>query len=593
MRKKESEIRNQESGKRLISYLIIIAVFIFVPLRVIDAADITETNRLKDISLITDISVERDGDLIDVMVDSKKPLRYAPFFLYDPLRLIIDISDAAVGTDQKRIEVNSGFIKDIQIKENFSSVQFVRLEIKLFAPVEYNIDTKKSGFIIKLAMPESSESENGHIISTLPSSKSPPIIYDLKTCIKYALDNHPLLREMRAGVMASETSVILSKKESFSPKLDLRSRITDLLTGEKRLLTSGSGEEIGIISNDPVNRYYSTAISIDQPLISNGTTIFKVSPSEQKAIADLHTEEEIYAITKDDIIFQVSKAYFTVIKDMEEVKVEEGKVKTLKSIYKAALAKYNSRLISKNDLLLVKVERVKGETNLIAAANSLSLSISELANKMGMDPRKEIKVAGYTETSQPLPDLDRLINSAYRHNPELNLYRHRIDSAKATVKLVRAETSPTLKLNSNVTIIDDFDLAFDTNWRVSLLMKIPLFDSGINDVKVAKASYMVKRKEMSILQTRHTITMNIIQTYIENNNANAMITLAKKEIEQAEESLRLARERYMQDITTLSSVFEAQDRLSIAKKNLLESELKKRIAYAFLKKITGGELGEE
>src|SRR5208283_4974241 len=94
----------------------------------------------------------RDADgKTEIMIEGTGPLlQYTSFQLTDPLRLILDITDADLGTLKDKISVKSGAVTDItpSQKDNIA-----RLEIGLSQAVDTKVNQVDGKLIVEVAKP--------------------------------------------------------------------------------------------------------------------------------------------------------------------------------------------------------------------------------------------------------------------------------------------------------------------------------------------------------------------------------------------------------------------------------------------------------
>jgi type IV pilus assembly protein PilQ len=87
----------------------------------------------------------------EITIEGSEPiLQYTSFQLTEPLRLVVDISDAAIGNFQDKITVNSGAVADItpSQKDNIA-----RLEIGLSQTVESKVYQSGGKLVVELSKP--------------------------------------------------------------------------------------------------------------------------------------------------------------------------------------------------------------------------------------------------------------------------------------------------------------------------------------------------------------------------------------------------------------------------------------------------------
>jgi type IV pilus assembly protein PilQ len=133
----------------------------------------------------------RDADgKTEITIEGTGPiLQYTSFQLTEPLRLVVDISDADISTFSEKIEVNSGAVVDITPSQKDT---IARLEIALSQAVETKVYQSGGMLMIELAKPVEEAKETaetaviepivtGEQVETIPVETAPAtIISDLQ-----------------------------------------------------------------------------------------------------------------------------------------------------------------------------------------------------------------------------------------------------------------------------------------------------------------------------------------------------------------------------------------------------------------------------
>ena len=109
----------------------------------------------------------------EIDIEGSEPiLQYTSYQLTDPLRLVVDISDASIGKFKDAITVNSGAVTDItpEQKDNIA-----RLEIGLSQSVEPTVYQSSGKLIVELSKPEGAKEATETVTSEVTSSVTPSV----------------------------------------------------------------------------------------------------------------------------------------------------------------------------------------------------------------------------------------------------------------------------------------------------------------------------------------------------------------------------------------------------------------------------------
>ena len=102
--------------------------------------------------VITKIEPRDVDGRTEIMIEGTGPLaQYTSFQLTDPLRLVVDISDADLGALKDKISFKNGAVTDITPSQKDTIARF---EIGLSQPVDTKINQVDGKLVVEVAKPE-------------------------------------------------------------------------------------------------------------------------------------------------------------------------------------------------------------------------------------------------------------------------------------------------------------------------------------------------------------------------------------------------------------------------------------------------------
>lgn len=111
-----------------------------------------EGGTLGEPSIVKGIEVNQQEKDSVVTITASKPLTYTVVKLKKPLKIVVDIPDFTADTSIEPVKVNNGVINEITNKEiDKGDRKFCRIEIGLNKDADYEVSTKLSDLIIRIA----------------------------------------------------------------------------------------------------------------------------------------------------------------------------------------------------------------------------------------------------------------------------------------------------------------------------------------------------------------------------------------------------------------------------------------------------------
>jgi outer membrane factor, OMF family len=234
------------------------------------------------------------------------------------------------------------------------------------------------------------------------------------------------------------------------------------------------------------------------------------------------------------------------------------------------------------DVVSAEVELSQAQQRLITANAEQNIARRQLAETLSVSHNTDLSTAdAIEEVGTWKLSLPETIVQAFKNRAELEqfLLQREIGEENRTIAL--SQIRPRVSASATYGLSDDFEdnIGFTDNYSLGLQATWRLFDGG-----AARASAEQAEKDSQIAETqfanqRNQIRFNVEQAYfgLESNQKN--IATASKEVELAQESLRLARLRFQAGVGTQTEVIDAQTQLTTARGNLLSSIIEYNQSY--------------
>jgi outer membrane protein TolC len=125
------------------------------------------------------------------------------------------------------------------------------------------------------------------------------------------------------------------------------------------------------------------------------------------------------------------------------------------------------------------------------------------------------------------------------------------------------------------------------NWNGGIVLAYPLFDGFKTKSQVEQAEVNVRLAQMRYDDVKSAIELEIQQNLIDLEANEQKIQIEKAKVQQAEEALRIADERYAKGLVSTTDLLDSQTSLENAKLNLLQATYSAIIARYSLDKAMG------
>ncbi len=304
--------------------------------------------------------------------------------------------------------------------------------------------------------------------------------------------------------------------------------------------------------------------------------------------AELELEQE-----KLDLALDVKQAYFGVLEADRAVEVAEKAVKSLESHVKVARSFYRVGMIPVNDLLKAEVELSNAEHDLVKARNAARIARASFNTALARPLDAPMELEDVYAYIPAVLGLDDYVDQAMHTRPELEALAVRLDEVRQRERLARSEYYPEVSMQydyikeGDEPYVEGSAVHEGNRWQVMAVLSWTFFEWG----KTSSAVEEVKSLQRELLQVRSAlqdrIRLEIKQAYLDLSEAEKNIPTTRKAVEQAEENLRVSRERYQAQVATSTEVLDAQTLLTRARTNYYRALYSHHLAKARLLRAAG------
>lgn len=412
------------------------------------------------------------------------------------------------------------------------------------------------------------------------------LVLTLEESIRLALSQNPYHLASEERIEAARSQV-REAASGFLPTLNAQG----LRTLDEKLFEL---EFPSLIPGQPPRRMsidftkdYQFSLSFSLPLFTSG----RLTSNFKQAKYNLLSTEEAARQSTHLTVYNTKKAFYGVLLGREFVKVAEEAVEVAEKHYRNVKNLYEVGMASKFDLLRSEVELANLKPQLIRARNSLNIAELGLKTLLGLDLSQPIELEGNLRFEPYEPDLEECLAKALQNRPELSQIRYQEQMAGEMVKLARAANLPSLAVAGTYNFwADQFNFQKD-NWQsyytINLVLTVPLFNGFAASARVAQSRAMIRELELTRKGLEEAIRFEVRQAILNLKEARESLLSQGKNVEQAQESLRIAELNFSEGLATTLDVSSAQAALTQAKTNYSQALYDYVVSLAELDRAMG------
>lgn len=354
---------------------------------------------------------------------------------------------------------------------------------------------------------------------------------------------------------------------------------------EGRRFSFGNGQK-------PNSNTWQGNIQLDQPIFQGGKA-FSAKSVEDSLYEAIRFQ---YQGIRNEVAYQVYNTYFRVLLSRELLKVREEAVSLLQDELVKAQRKFNVGTISNFDVTRAEVSLANARTPLIQARNSLSIALEELKRVLNIDIDRELlntRVSDSLKRTWDTIDAGEAATKAKEQNPEIKRLYQVMLASEHGVDFQRANFLPSLNFSANYGVERTAFVPKNfEGWQAGLNLKWTLFDSFQTVGRVEQAQAELKSAKMAWDKAKLDTDIEVQRALSSVTEARALVDVSSKVIGQAQDSYRLAQNRFDAGGVTQLDVLAQRLELTEALSNSAQAYYSQNVAEAQLRRSMGI-LGEE
>lgn len=360
-------------------------------------------------------------------------------------------------------------------------------------------------------------------------------------------------------------------------------------TGNPVAFGGGSGGS----ANRGGDKSWQAAIEVRQLLYSGGQVKAALKIAK-------FTEDQAYFIlrdTVDRVIATVRSQFYRVLLNRKLITVAEESISLLGDQLKDQQNRFEAGTVPRFNVLQAEVALANSQPDLIRARNNYLVAQLELARTLGLEASKSstgkptFDAIGELRAMERRMDLQTALKTARERRPSLKAQRQTILSEEQQITVAKAGLKPQLSANGgwqvrNSRLTDD--LSKEANgWYYGINGEWAIFDGFETKGKVIQARARLASAEITYSDAVLQVELEVQQAYARVQEARQLIASQLKVVEQADEALRLARERLSAGAGTQLDVLNAQVALTRARTTQQEALFDFNVAVAEFERSTG------
>ncbi|MDY2828810.1 MAG: TolC family protein [Sodaliphilus sp.] len=339
-----------------------------------------------------------------------------------------------------------------------------------------------------------------------------------------------------------------------------------------------------------VHNVFAGALTLTQPIYMGGkikamNEITRYAEELARSMQDSKVE---------DVVYDVDAAYWQVVSLKAKQKLAENYVKLLETFDNDVKKMLSEGVATKSNLLNVDVKLNEANVDLTKVKNGVALSRMLLAQLCGAPINSEFVLEDEDKDTWAVAEGSETydLNDVYARRHEVRSLELAAKIYDEKAKVARASMLPQVAAVGMYSLMNPnsyngYETKFAGAFSVGAMVKIPLWHWGglTNKYKAAKTEATIKRLELA--DAKDKIELQVNQASFKNQEAWKTYEMTKKNLEKANENLRMAQVGFKEGVSTTSDVLAAQTAWLKANSEKIDAEIDVQLCNVYLSKVLG------
>ena len=405
--------------------------------------------------------------------------------------------------------------------------------------------------------------------------------FSLQECIDHALQKNPNLLSIKESLVKNK-GLIVEAGAGALPQVTAGGK---LQTEDKGRF----GEPFGPPQNEDS---WGVSLRVTQVVFAGGKQNAAIDSArflEQSILQDIQT-------TVDELILGIRRSYYQALLQRDLIQVSEKSIQLLQEEVDQQRKKLDAGSATKFNVLRVEVELANAKPPLIRAKNAYQNALAELSQLMGYSLPKNLKsvpfhVGGDFLQEPPVFEVETFLERSVRHRAELKSIQHQIQSQEKRVKVHRAAMLPSFSIFGGYDWFNDFREKeidrINEGYVAGIQGDWKIFDGFESKAKIDQTRSEIRQLQHQWEDQKSTIELQVRRGYSNFLEAQELLSSQQKNVESAEESLRLARVREQAGAGLQIDILSSQVALTQSRTNEIQAKHDLSVALSELERFTG------
>ena len=282
---------------------------------------------------------------------------------------------------------------------------------------------------------------------------------------------------------------------------------------------------------------------------------------------------------REMVVLAVCGAYLQVIATKERVKSAHAQLDTATALFQQTQQKRSVGLVPQIDVDRSEVEELTQQQRVISLENEVAKQKIVLARMTGLPPSDEYDLTDDVPfLAAPDLSFEDALKQAFERRADIKAAEAQIHAAEHTLAAARDERLPSLAVNGNYGRIGTNPPQAHTTYFGAATLNIPIWQGGRTEGEITQAKATLAQRRAELEDTRSQVESDVRNAFLDLRAATSQVEVARRNLQVTRETLDLTRQRFDAGVTDNVEVIQAQESLTSAELDVINSVFAHNVA---------------
>ncbi|HTW68013.1 MAG TPA: TolC family protein [Bryobacteraceae bacterium] len=329
--------------------------------------------------------------------------------------------------------------------------------------------------------------------------------------------------------------------------------------------------------------YFALQASLSQT-VANLTAVDNYRAAKATARASQYSLQD----ARDLVTLAVGGAYLQVLAAQARVDSAQAQLDTANAVFHQSSEQHQEGVLGRLNVDQSQLQTLAQQQQVITLRNDLAKLKINLARLTGLPPNAEYQLTdNFSFSPVPVQSVDDAIKRAEQQRADLKAAESQVEAAARALAAARAERVPSASVSGYYEVIGTNPSDSHGAFSVVGTVNIPVWQGGKISADIAQAEAVLAQRQAELEDTRGQIEAEIREVYLDLEAAAGQVAVARKNLQVAQETLEMARARMQAGVINTVEVVQAQQTVSSAKLDLINSVFAHNLAKLNLARELG------